>query len=77
MDERAPIPDLADAPVLVEPDDRVERGSVHTGTGAYRRIAAALFLAGFATFSLLYCVQPLLPEFARDFGVGGDRKSVV
>ena len=76
MDERAPIPDLADAPVLVEPDDRVERGSVHTGTGAYRRIAAALFLAGFATFSLLYCVQPLLPEFARDFGVGAAESSL-
>jgi MFS transporter, YNFM family, putative membrane transport protein len=34
-----------------------------------RRISIALFLAGFATFSLLYCVQPLLPEFARHFGV--------
>ncbi|MBV1838481.1 MFS transporter [Acetobacter estunensis] len=35
----------------------------------YRRASVALFLAGFATFSLLYCVQPLLPVFARDFGV--------
>src|SRR5581483_7092427 len=33
------------------------------------RIAAALFLAGFATFSLLYCTQPLLAELARDFRV--------
>ncbi|RYE40446.1 MAG: MFS transporter [Hyphomicrobiales bacterium] len=40
------------------------------GTPAYRRICLALFLAGFATFSLLYSVQPLLPEFARHFGVG-------
>ncbi|PTQ12394.1 MFS transporter [Sphingomonas oleivorans] len=39
------------------------------GTAAYRRISLALFLAGFATFSLLYCVQPLLPEFARAFGI--------
>ena len=29
----------------------------------------ALFLAGFATFSLLYCVQPLLPELAQTFAV--------
>ena len=29
----------------------------------------ALFLAGFATFSLLYCVQPLLPELSQTFGV--------
>jgi YNFM family putative membrane transporter len=33
------------------------------------RISLALFLAGFATFSLLYCVQPLLPVFAQHFGV--------
>lgn len=43
---------------------------VRVGTPAYRRISLALFLAGFATFSLLYSVQPLLPEFARHFGVG-------
>ncbi len=39
------------------------------GTPAYRRISLALFLAGFATFSLLYCVQPLLPAFVAHFGV--------
>ncbi|RBH32443.1 MFS transporter, partial [Xanthomonas oryzae pv. oryzae] len=33
------------------------------------RIRLALFLAGFATFSLLYSVQPVLPEFARAFQV--------
>lgn len=33
------------------------------------RISLALFLAGFATFSLLYCVQPLLPVFAQVFAV--------
>ncbi|MDQ0083867.1 YNFM family putative membrane transporter [Variovorax boronicumulans] len=39
------------------------------GSAAYRRISFALFFAGFATFSLLYCVQPLLPVFAQEFGV--------
>lgn len=39
------------------------------GTAGYRRASFALFLAGFSTFSLLYCVQPLLPVFAADFGV--------
>lgn len=38
-------------------------------TPATGRIRLALFLAGFATFSLLYSVQPVLPEFARTFGV--------
>ncbi len=42
---------------------------VHHGTPAFRRINWALFAAGFATFGLLYCVQPLLPEFTRDYGV--------
>jgi len=39
------------------------------GSPAYRRISLALFLAGFATFSLLYCVQALLPAFVTHFGV--------
>lgn len=43
---------------------------VRRGTPEYRRIALALFLAGFSTFSLLYCVQPLLPEFAATFNIG-------
>ncbi|WP_428390782.1 MFS transporter [Lichenicoccus sp.] len=37
------------------------------GGPAYRRINVALFLSGYATFSLLYCVQPLLPLFSRQF----------
>lgn len=39
------------------------------GTRDYRRLRIALFLAGFATFSLLYCVQPLLTVFGDDFHV--------
>ncbi|MBV8250671.1 MAG: MFS transporter [Comamonas sp.] len=42
---------------------------IKRGTPEYRRVSLALFLAGFATFSLLYCVQPLLPELARTFAV--------
>ncbi|MDQ7761369.1 MFS transporter [Xanthomonas sontii] len=40
------------------------------------RIRLALFLAGFATFSLLYSVQPLLPEFAREFGLSAAASSL-
>ncbi len=46
------------------------------GSRRYLRAAAALFLAGFATFSLLYCVQPLLPTLARVFGVGAAASSL-
>jgi MFS transporter, YNFM family, putative membrane transport protein len=46
------------------------------GSPAYLRISLALFLAGFATFSLLYCVQPLLPAFANEFGIGAAQSSL-
>ncbi|ENT02178.1 hypothetical protein C038_03011 [Brucella sp. 63/311] len=39
------------------------------GMPAYRNASLALFLSGFATFSLLYCVQPLMPLFAKDFSI--------
>ncbi len=51
------LPDVADIPYL-------ERG-----TRAYWRASIALLFAGYATFSLLYCVQPLLPAFSASFNV--------
>ena len=39
------------------------------GSPGYRRATLALFCAGFATFALLYCVQPLLPALAEHFAV--------
>ncbi|GAA4337395.1 MFS transporter [Pigmentiphaga soli] len=36
---------------------------------AFRRAVAALFASGFSTFALLYYVQPLMPVFAKAFGV--------
>lgn len=39
------------------------------GSRAYWHAAIALLFAGYATFSLLYCVQSLLPEFTKTFGV--------
>lgn len=45
-------------------------GGILPGTPAYWRVSAAFFLAGFASLSLLYCVQPLLPALAADFRVG-------
>ncbi len=40
-----------------------------SGTTEFRRTNRALFLGGFSTFSLLYCVQPLMPVFAREFNL--------
>lgn len=41
-----------------------------------RRMSLAMFGAGFANFSILYCVQPLLPAFAREFGLGAAQSSL-
>jgi MFS transporter, YNFM family, putative membrane transport protein len=39
----------------------------HRGDSRFWRVSVALFLAGFGTFALLYCVQPLMPNLARAF----------
>jgi MFS transporter, YNFM family, putative membrane transport protein len=52
------------------------RAWTERGSPAYHRVSLALFLAGFATFSLLYCVQPLLPALAQDFRVGPAESSL-
>lgn len=62
---------------LERPDAKATLPSgVSPGSAVYRRIAFALFLAGFATFSLLYCVQPLLPAFTRGFHIGAAASSL-
>ncbi|WP_128380778.1 MFS transporter [Streptomyces cavernae] len=51
-------------------DDRMAPG----GPG-YRRMSLALFLAGVATFALLYSTQALLPLISADFGVSASAAS--
>ena len=50
---------------------------ISVGTPAYRKLAIALTITGFATFSLLYSVQSLLPVFARSFNVSAGEASLV
>ena len=45
-------------------------------TAAFRRTNLALFSAGFATFALMYCVQPLLPLFAESFHISAASSSL-
>lgn len=49
---------------------------IATHSREFRRASWALFLAGFASFSLIYCVQPLLPEFPEEFGVNAATASL-
>lgn len=39
------------------------------GSAGYRRVVSALFVAGLATFAVLYSTQAVLPDLGRDFGV--------
>ena len=42
---------------------------IRHGTPAFRRTNLAMFAGAVATFGLLYCVQPLMPEFSGQFRV--------
>ncbi|MER6687777.1 MFS transporter [Streptomyces minutiscleroticus] len=45
------------------------------GDPGYRRVSLALFLAGVATFALLYSTQALLPLISRDLGASASAAS--
>lgn len=47
------------------------------GSREYKHATFALFCAGFATFALLYCVQPLLPQLAAYFSITAANSSLV
>jgi YNFM family putative membrane transporter len=49
---------------------------LESGSPAFRRLNLALFAAGFSTFAILYCVQPLLPIFSHEFNVGAATSSL-
>ncbi len=54
----------------------IKTSHLKRGTAAYRRATLALFCAGFATFALLYCIQPLLPLLAAHFAVSAANSSL-
>lgn len=53
------------------------QAGIRVGTPEYRQMRRALFLGGFATFSLLYCVQPLLPLYSHEWRVAPAQASTV
>ncbi|PTY03745.1 MFS transporter [Opitutaceae bacterium EW11] len=59
------------------PCPEIEAPFIEKDSPVFRRTVAALFAAGFATFALLYCVQPLMPVLAKDFGLNAAGSSLV
>ncbi len=61
----APSPPLGEATAALDDAARF----IARGTREFTLANVALFAAGFTTFALIYCVQPILPVLGRDFGV--------
>lgn len=50
---------------------------IEKGTPMFMRTVLALFSGGFATFALLYCVQPMMPLLSRGFSINAAQSSLV
>ncbi|WP_219856539.1 MFS transporter [Pseudomonas capeferrum] len=50
---------------------------IEKGTPAFMRTVLALFSGGFATFALLYCVQPMMPLLSKEFDINAAQSSLV
>ena len=61
---------------MSEPAEAAEPARIGRGSGAYWRANVALFISAFCVFALLYSVQPLLPAFAGEFGLGAGGASL-
>ncbi|MEB2327854.1 MAG: MFS transporter [Pseudomonas sp.] len=58
--------------------DAVDRAAfTEKGTPRFTRTVLALFAGGFATFALLYCVQPLMPMLSQAFSINAAQSSLV
>ncbi|MEV0979307.1 MFS transporter [Streptomyces sp. NPDC049915] len=63
------------AAARVPAPSRASDSRMTPGGPGYRRMSLALFLAGMATFALLYSTQALLPLISDDFGVAASEAS--
>lgn len=67
--------DAASPVATTSSDTGVSDSRMTPGGPGYRRMSLALFLAGVATFALLYSTQALLPLVSDDFGVAASEAS--
>ncbi|WP_044870471.1 MFS transporter [Pseudomonas sp. LFM046] len=49
---------------------------IRKGTPQFKRTSLALFSGGFATFALLYCIQPMMPVLSKAFSVTAAQSSL-
>ncbi|WP_327667240.1 MULTISPECIES: MFS transporter [unclassified Streptomyces] len=65
----------ASVPAAVPASESASDSRMAPGGPGYRRMSFALFLAGVATFALLYSTQALLPLISGEFGVAASEAS--
>jgi YNFM family putative membrane transporter len=51
--------------------------AIAAGTPEFTRTTRAMFLGGFSTFALLYCVQPLMPVLGHEYALTPAQSSLV
>ena len=71
MNAAAPNPGTVNAAIPLG-DAYIEKN-----TPAFIRTVLALFCGGFATFALLYCVQPMMPSLSREFSINAAQSSLI
>lgn len=60
---------------VLEAATEVER-HIEKGTPQFMRTSLALFSGGFATFALLYCIQPMMPVLSKAFSISAAESSL-
>jgi YNFM family putative membrane transporter len=74
-------PVVAPSPSAESPsaDTVIPLGDVYIekDTPLFMRTVLALFAGGFATFALLYCVQPMMPVLSREFSINAAQSSLI
>lgn len=70
----AVAPPVTDLNASTEPSgDRY----IEKNTPLFKRTALALFAGGFSTFTLLYCVQPMMPTLSSEFSLSAAQSSLI
>jgi len=49
---------------------------ITSGSVAFRKVGFSMVAAGFSTFALMNCVQPLMPLFSEEFGISASEASL-
>ncbi len=73
----APLAQEAPSTALDEVVARLNEQYIEKGTPMFMRTVLALFSGGFATFALLYCVQPMMPALSHEFSINAAQSSLI